>query len=202
MLALNSTPALAIERVDGVLVLEPVGETRRVDHQIVHGDGTHERLRRERIGVAACEHPRIGERGDELRDRIVELKAALLVEHQRRHGRDRLGHRVDAIDGVRFDRALRLDVAIATGLEPGEAIVAHDGDEQPGKLSRVHPPPHPWRDPCKVRGREPDLLGSSVDLHYSADAAAAPGSIAPPIDAVDASALRYVMRYFPFQLFS
>ena len=37
--------ARAIQRIDGVLVLEPVGESRGMNHEVVHGDGTRERYR-------------------------------------------------------------------------------------------------------------------------------------------------------------
>ena len=99
--------AVAIERIDRVLVLESVGEPRGVDHEVVHGDGPREGHRGEAFGLAALEHPCPGERGDELRDRIVELEAAILVEHQRRDGRDRLRHRVDAVNRVGLDRFAR-----------------------------------------------------------------------------------------------
>ena len=145
--------------------MERVGEPGGVGHQVVHGDRPGEGLGLERVRVTARVHPRLGECRDVLRDRVVELEPALLVEHQRRHRRDRLRHRVHAIDGVRLYRAVRLDVAAAAGLEPGEAVVAHDGDEQPREAARVHPPPHPGEDPGKARGREPDVLGPRVDVH-------------------------------------
>jgi hypothetical protein len=49
---------------------------------------------------APGEHPHVLERGQEARDRIVELEPPLLVEHHDRHRGERLRHGVDAEDRI------------------------------------------------------------------------------------------------------
>ena len=72
---------------------------------------------------------------------------------------------VEAIDRVGLVRAVRLDVAAAAGLEPAEAVIPYDGEEQPREPARIHPPLHPSGDAGEARGREPGLLGPGVHVH-------------------------------------
>jgi hypothetical protein len=68
-------------------------------------------------------------------DRIVELEIALLVEgHQRDRG-DRLGHRIDAVEGVVGGRLAALAVHLAEGFEIGQVTVARDRDLAAGDLA-------------------------------------------------------------------
>ncbi len=92
----HSKPAARYMASTGWAVVEAVGETRGVGQQVpdphrLGGRHGHRRLRR-----AAAEDALVAERLDVAVHRVLQLERALLVEHHRRHRRDRLGHRVDA----------------------------------------------------------------------------------------------------------
>ena len=70
--------------------------------------------------------PHVGKFRQEAGDRVVELEAALLVEHHHRHRGQRLRHRVDARDGVGGERRVAGDVGPAVGAEErGPAAARH-----------------------------------------------------------------------------
>ena len=80
----------------------------------------------------AGEHPDVGEGRDERADRVVQLEGALLVEHHRRDRGDRLGHRVDAPQGVGLDRQPGLDVARAVAGHVGQPAPPAHRDQPAG----------------------------------------------------------------------
>ena len=100
-------PGVAVHGVDRVGVVEAVGEPGRVGQQVpdahrLGGRHGHRRLRR-----PAAVDALVAERLDVAVQRVLQLEGALLVEHHRRHRRDRLGHRVDAPQRVALDRRRR-----------------------------------------------------------------------------------------------
>ena len=77
-------------------VVTPVAEPRGVSQKVADRDRLFGRFGDERsLGVDRGEYAWVGELWQKARHRIVELKASLLVEHQHRDGRYRLGHAGD-----------------------------------------------------------------------------------------------------------
>ena len=101
-----------------------------------HGPG---RLQRGRGGAGV--DPDVCEPGDEARHRIGELERALLVEGQQRAADDRLGHGVDAKDGVGAHRlAFRAQHAAAPVVQQLAAAVQqrHDAWDRGGVDAALH----------------------------------------------------------------
>ena len=110
---------------------EAVAEPGRVAHQLAHRRRRLER-RQHRFAVGThhdlavlvpCERLQAGELGCVLRNRIVELPLALLVELHHRDAGDRLRHRVDAEE--RIERHLLVRRLLADALEVGDLAVAN-----------------------------------------------------------------------------
>ena len=150
----------AIEGVDRVALHEAVGQPRGVGEQVAEIDLA---LGRDRIDLAAAAagiDARVLEGRDEFRDRVVELKAALLVEHHDRRRGERLGHGIDAHDGVGSHRLVALDVGLAVGLCIGELALAHDRHRHARQPSAVDPVVHPLGDAVEPRCGKPNLVRS------------------------------------------
>ena len=77
------------------------------------------------------------ELGNELRNRVVEREAALVVVRHQGDADDRLGHRVDAEDRVLLDGDPVLDVPFAVGVEVDELPLAGDHRDDTGELAVV-----------------------------------------------------------------
>ena len=103
----------AIRGVDVGPVLEPVGQARRVAHQVDHShrriDGPHD----EGAGLPGAVHGLLAPRRDPAGDRVVERDPPFLGEHHEGDARDRLGHRVDAKDRVLLEALLLRERGVA-----------------------------------------------------------------------------------------
>ncbi|MDX5377773.1 MAG: hypothetical protein LPK08_09720, partial [Halomonas sp.] len=74
---------------------------------------------------------------DEAADRVVQLKVAALIQHHKRHRGDRLGHGIDAEDGVVPHDLVPLQVHGAEGLLVGDVAVPGDLHLTAGDLLRA-----------------------------------------------------------------
>ena len=98
------------DRIDRMIAVESVGESRGVGEQVPDPDrfggrcGDHLEVRTVDV------HALVGERRQVPRHRVGELEGALLIEHQGRDGRDRLGQGVDPPQRVGGDRPVGLQV--------------------------------------------------------------------------------------------
>jgi hypothetical protein len=72
-----------------------------------------------------------------LRQRIVGAPFALFVELHHGHAGDRLGHRVNAKDGVAFQRMVPPDVFLAVGRDVGDLAVTRQQRDDAGQPSLV-----------------------------------------------------------------
>ena len=149
----------AVERVDRIALHEAVGQARRVGQQVAEVDLALGRHRIDLAAAAAGIDARVGEAGDEFRDRVVELKAALLVEHHDRRRGERLGHGIDAEDGVGPHRLVALDVGLAAGLGEGQLALAHDDRHHAGQAAAVDPAVHPLAHAVEPLSGKTDLFG-------------------------------------------
>ena len=127
-----------IHVVDRVVVVESVGQSRRVGQQVPHTHLFALRFGERRQRRPATEHLRLAERRDEFAHFVGELQLALLDEHHAGDRGDRLGHRVDAIHRVCGDRERVLDVAHAIVAHVCHLAVAGDGDRVAGQPAVVH----------------------------------------------------------------
>ena len=118
---------------------DPVGEARGVAHQLTHGG---------RVGwvfqnllsvlIEALEDFQLGELGDELRDGIRRPPFALFVEDHHGNACDRLGHGVDAEDGVRLHGRGSGDILLAVCPLLDDLAVARKKCHNSGKLFLIH----------------------------------------------------------------
>ena len=127
-----------------------------------HGLGDRNRRRRQR--GAGLVDAGVGERGDEARHRVGQLQRALLVEHHRGDGGDRLGHRVDAPDRVVGHRQPGLEVAQPVVGQVRDAPAPGDRDRPAREQAVVDVAAEVPVDPREPGGVEPDLPGLGVDL--------------------------------------
>ena len=104
-----------VQRVHGVAVHEAVGEARGVGEQILDDHFAVGRAGAVVVLAAAREHLQALPAGDVAAHRVVQLECALLVELHQRHAGDRLGHRVDARDGVTLEAPPAFHIHQAAG---------------------------------------------------------------------------------------
>ena len=120
---------VAVHGVDGVGVVEAVGEPGRVGEKVPDAhrfdDGVGHRIERR----ARTEHTNVGERRDETADGVLQLEGPPFVEHHGRHRRDRFGHRSEAEQRVALDGKIPLDVTSAVGRQVGHATLTAHQDE-------------------------------------------------------------------------
>ena len=69
-------------------------------------------------------------------DGIIQLEVALFVKAHQRDRSDRLGHRIDAIDGVVAGGLAALNIHQAERLGIGQMAMSRDADLTPGQLAR------------------------------------------------------------------
>ena len=148
----------AIGLVDGVGLLEAVGQPGRVREQVPD----EHRLRRAG-GDGRRRHPvavdvQVPEGRDELGHRVEERERALLVEQHGRDRGDRLGHRVDAPDRVGLDGQAGLRVALPAVRHVGDPPAARDGQQRALVASVGHEAVEVGVQPREAPGIEPDLL--------------------------------------------
>ena len=125
----------AVEGVDGVGVVEAVGQPGGVGEQVPHPDRLGRRHGHDLGHRAAAVDAHVGELGQEAGDRVLELEVPLLPQHHRRDRGDRLRHRVDAPQRVRLDGQVGLDVAPAAALDVGLVVAVHD--DEPAREAAV-----------------------------------------------------------------
>jgi hypothetical protein len=148
--------------VDGGSVA--IGEARGVREQIADLDRSPRLLRREPGPRRSAfrrshRHDRIPERGKVTLDRIVQQEAALLVEHQHGHARDRLAHRGDTEDRVGRHGFPRLDVHPPVRPEMRRLPVARDVHDRAGHPLLVDAPLHQGVQPGQPRRIETEPGG-------------------------------------------
>ncbi len=107
-------------------MVEAVRQARRVRQEVPDPHRFGEGLRHGFEGRPGSVDTGIAVRRDELRDRILQLERTLLVQHHRRDGRDRLGHRVHPHDRVVDPGEAVLAVAVARGGVVDELAVPAD----------------------------------------------------------------------------
>ncbi len=162
----SSAMASASGTVPGAAITMPSahGEGEQVPHGDRPGGGDDPA----EGGLGVLEDLAVGQLGEEAVDRLVEADHALLDEHQRGHGGDRLGHRRDpedavAADGIgAVDRGRALDhgvygvvpgdQATQPGSRAGDDVAVHDPvDPVESGRDRVlvpRPVSSPWPAPC------------------------------------------------------
>ena len=117
---------------------QPVGEARCVAHQLAHGHRMIGVLNHgHAVGPILLRDLEIRELGNELRHRVVEREATLVVVGHQRDTDDRLRHRVDAEDRVLRDRDPVLDVLLAVGVEEDDLALARDHRDDAGEFAVV-----------------------------------------------------------------
>jgi hypothetical protein len=120
---------------------------------------------------AVVEHFDIGERRDVLRDRVAQLKAPFLEQHQYRRARDWLGHGVDAKQRIVAHGRASGNIGHTAGFEMHRLAAPRHQRNHPGQLALVDITLHHSVDPAKSRGRESLAFGANdvhVSLHFYA----------------------------------
>jgi hypothetical protein len=118
------------------------------------------RIARRSSGVDA----EVGERRDEVADRVGELESAFLVEHHGRDRGDRLGHRVDAEERVRLNRFAAFDVPHSVRGQVRDLAPARDERQPAGQLARRDVVLEVLIDPLQPGRVEADLAGIHLDF--------------------------------------
>ena len=112
-----------------------IGQAAGVAEHMAEG---HRRIGSDQLHpVAVAGHPdlMVAPFGNVAADGVVELKIALFVQHHQGHRGDRLGHGIDAEDGVVSHRLVPFPVHLAEGAEVGHVAVTRDGDLAAGNLA-------------------------------------------------------------------
>ena len=148
----------AIKGVDRSFFQKPVGQARGVGHQVADRHIAFRGFGLVTVFVAADKDLQAAQRRDVIGHRIVELEAALFVEHHCRHRGDRLGHRIEAKDGVGFHRLGRLDVAQAAMLQVNQLVAAQHGAQSTRQFAGLDQPGHPVGNVLQAAGRQTDFL--------------------------------------------
>ena len=131
-------PGRAVQRVHRVHPVEAVGEPGRVGEQVPDPDrlgGGDGHLLLVRAAVVDAD---VVEGRDEFADRVGEREPALLVQDHRGDRGDRLGHRVDAPQGVVGHRQPRLDVARPAPGHVRQVAVPADREQPAGQAPVFH----------------------------------------------------------------
>ncbi len=120
-------------RFDGVLDADAgqaaaIGQAGGVGEHVAERDRAAGRLGDHRLVLAGDIDAVVLPGGDVAADRVVELEVALFIEHHQRDRGDRLGHRIDAEDGVVGHRLAALQVHRPEGLAVGDLSAPGDGD--------------------------------------------------------------------------
>ena len=152
-------PAVDDGPVHRVARIEDIAQPRGVPHEIAHGEAPPALDRFDlhgAVAVHAGEDLQIGERGDELRHRIIELPPAFLVQHHQGGADDRLGHREDAEDGVELDRVVLADVELPHRIGEDDLPVPRQHRDDARELPVVHHRLHAGVEPFEAFGGDPD----------------------------------------------
>ena len=118
-------------------LLEAVGQPRGVPQQIHDQHRPRRRPGQEGRRGAGDEDAEILPFRDVFVDRLVERDAAFLEQHHERHRGDRLGHRIDAEDGVVPDRHLALEIGKALHRAVDDLAAAVDQKLRPRETAGV-----------------------------------------------------------------
>ncbi len=149
----------SIHGVHRVAVEEPVAKPRRVGEQVPDSQRLRSRPDDRLHRGASRVHADVGELRQVLRDRIAQIEASLFVEHHRGNRCDRLRHRVDAVDGVRFDGKFASGVARPVRGEVGDLPGPAHKDCESGELLSCHVLSEVLVDPLQPVGIEADIVG-------------------------------------------
>ena len=128
---------LAIGGIDIGALLEAVGQARGVAQQVDDQHRPRRRPGQECRRRAGLEHAEVFPFRDVFVDGLVERDAAFLEQHHEGHAGDRLGHRIDAEDGVVLDRHLALDVGKALHRRVDHLAAAIDQELRPRKAAGI-----------------------------------------------------------------
>lgn len=156
-----------VEGVDGVGVVEPVGEAGGVGEQVPYPDGLHGRTGQDTGTGAAVVDPGLAPRRQVAMDGILQLEGPLLAEHEGSHGRDRLGHRVHPPQSVDFDRQPCLAIPVSVGGQMGQFSVAGHGYEVAGQAPIIDVVGEMAVDAGQPVRVETDLGGVDLDLQFA-----------------------------------
>ena len=126
---------------------EPQGQQVAQRDRPVRGHGVFERP------VKALENLAVGQLGQQGVDRIVEPQPAFFHQDHGRHGRDRLGHRGDAEDGVPPHRVAAADRLRADRIDARLAAPAGERDDT-GRVAALDVPGHDAAHPVEPRPGE------------------------------------------------
>ena len=157
----------AVQRVHQGGLHEAVGQAGGVGEEVTPGDGAPGGFQLQLQRVAADGHGHVRELGEEVADRVVELEQALLVEHHDGQARERLGHGVDADNGVRRHGRAGGEVGQPGGALVGDPAAAGQGDGQASELPIGDEAVHPGVHAGKLAGGQADILraGAQQRVH-------------------------------------
>ena len=157
-------PGVAVDRVDGVGVVEPVGQPGRVGEQMPDPHRLDLRLEDRIEERARSVDRRVGELGDEGADRLLQRERSLLVEHHRGDRGDRLAHREHAHDRVGLERQTGVDVALTVDRRVHDLAPSTDDRMPSGEPPVVDVLGEVRVDPGQPSGVESDLGRIDVDV--------------------------------------
>ena len=121
----------------------------------------------EHAAAAGLVDAEIAEGRDEAGDVVVEIDQPFFHQHQQGHAGDRLGHRVDAEDGVLADRRAALDIEPAPHAAMRQLATAPDMDGGIGNVACLdvlflqHPV-----EPAQPLGGEPCAVTHDCPLQF------------------------------------
>ena len=150
---------LGIHTIDRILRIEAVAETGRVAEHVVDRRLAARRLESHTLAVHAGEHLHVLERRDVLVERIAQLELAFLVQHQQRHARHGLGHRVEAEQAVRAHRGVGFALGHAERFQVRDATAARDQRDDAGFAAGIDLGLHRRVEASEALGRQADVGG-------------------------------------------
>lgn len=132
-------PGRPVQRVHGMGVVEGERQARRVRHQMPYEQRPGGRTGAHLVAGAALVHPGLRELRQMTAHRVVQRQPALLHQHQRAHGRHRLGHGVDPPQRVALHGQPGRHVPRPVRREVRDPAAPGDRHEEPGQLPLVDP---------------------------------------------------------------
>jgi len=128
--AVGREPLLAVQRRHRAVGHEIVGKTGPVRQQVLDGDRAHGI----RESPACVEHATPRETRQPARDRVVEPQLARLDRAEGRDRDDRLGHRVEPVNGIHGERAKARVIGTAGATLVQRAAVSPDSPGDAGEI--------------------------------------------------------------------
>ncbi len=154
---------ISIRLIDRRVAEDAIAEAGRVPQQITNRDGAGSgRLLDGHLARLSVDRVRLDlhlcELGQELGDGVVEEEVPFFQEHHDRDGRDGLGHRVDAEDGIVGHRLTGFAVPVAPRLNVGDLASPRDECDSSGGFLSIDVPLDVGVDAAQSTERQPDLL--------------------------------------------